>query len=410
MSMIEKIRTHGFLGTIKAVFYCIADVLNKVFFYFAWLKPIDDDLIVLESEGDLTDNAYALYDHMRRNGYLKKYRVVWLVDDVKRAKENHFPNTDYVKKYPRLLSYKRSRYLAMCRWYIYDHCNVLSKMRKRERQTIVYLSHGWGYKAAKGAGDEIKTHYDYLIATGSLSAMGLSTFWQEPIEKAVVTGYPRIDYFFRNDLSTVVSIKRRFKLEKYQKIIFWMPTFRKSVNRCLSEEYIDNKTGLPLFYDIAEIKRFSDFLKSINVVVILKVHQLQAELDVFSFKFDNLMILRDEDIHREKLQLYEFIPIADALITDYSSIAIDYMVLDRPLIYILDDYKEYAQSRGLFPENAIEYMPGYHVYTVDELKSAVTEICEGEDFFAEDRRKLTGQYHKYLDGNSSRRVIELLNL
>ncbi len=49
---------------------------------------------------------------------------------------------------------------------------------------------------------------------------------------------------------------------------------------------------------------------------------------------------------KEGLQLYEFIHCADALVSDYSSVAIDYLLLDRPLGFTLDDYKEYTQSRG----------------------------------------------------------------
>ena len=40
------------------------------------------NLIILESEGDLSDNAYALYYYMKHNEYLNKYKVVWLVDHI----------------------------------------------------------------------------------------------------------------------------------------------------------------------------------------------------------------------------------------------------------------------------------------------------------------------------------------
>lgn len=410
MSLIKKIRSHGFRGTVKALSFRISRVINNVFYYLARVIPVSDRLIVMESEGDLSDNAYALYDYMLQNGYLEKYRIVWLVDNVKKAKKNSFPNTDYVKKYPYVVSYKRSRYLATCKWYIYDHCNVLSKIRKREEQTVVYLSHGWGYKAPKGEEDKVKTHYDYLVATGSLAAEGLSLYWKEPMQKAVITGYPRIDFFFNSDMEKEATIKKRFGLEKYKKIIIWMPTFRKSTSHLLSEDYIDNQTGLPLFYDVNELIVFSDYLKSVDVAVVLKIHHLQANLDVFSNNFDNIVILRDEDINKEKIQLYEFIPIADAMISDYSSVAIDYLALNKPLVYILDDYYDYEKSRGLFPKNAIDYMPGYHVYTIDELKYAIKEICDGQDCFSDERRKLTSQYHSYLDGNSARRLLNFLKI
>lgn len=43
---------------------------------------INPNRIVLESEGDLSDNAYDLYEELRRSGSLDRYQVVWLVDRV----------------------------------------------------------------------------------------------------------------------------------------------------------------------------------------------------------------------------------------------------------------------------------------------------------------------------------------
>ena len=37
---------------------------------------------------------------------------------------------------------------------------------------------------------------------------------------------------------------------------------------------------------------------------------------------------------------------ADALISDYSSAAIDYLILDRPIGFLLKDVEEYGNSRG----------------------------------------------------------------
>lgn len=104
-------------------------------------------------------------------------------------------------------------------------------------------------------------------------------------------------------------------------------------------------------------------------------------------------------------------PFFDALVTDYSSIATDYLLLDKPIVFTLDDYKEYTASRGgLYPENAKDYMSGYHVYTKDELEMALCEIAEGKDIYASVRHKILPEYNAYADGNSSKRILDAIGI
>ena len=72
-------------------------------------------------------------------------------------------------------------------------------------------------------------------------------------------------------------------------------------------------------------------------------------------------------LEKEKLQLYELIGISDALISDYSSVAVDYLLLDRPLGYVLADYEIYREKRGFVFEDPLEYMPGEKIYNACDL-------------------------------------------
>ena len=86
-NILQKIKEHGLAGSMKVVeFYAATAFNNKWFYYYKKHRPMDEHLIVMESEGDLLDNAFALYDYMRHNNYLKKYHVARLVDHVDEAK------------------------------------------------------------------------------------------------------------------------------------------------------------------------------------------------------------------------------------------------------------------------------------------------------------------------------------
>ena len=144
MSKIEKFRKGGFKWLFNSISIRMKYKLNNYYFYHYQKKlPIQENLIVMESEGDLSDNAYALYDYMKENGYLKKYQVVWLVDDVKTASKNKWLNTKFATKNAYdAIDRERDKALSTCKWYIYDHCNVFSELEKRPEQLIFNLWHG----------------------------------------------------------------------------------------------------------------------------------------------------------------------------------------------------------------------------------------------------------------------------
>jgi len=109
-------------------------------------------------------------------------------------------------------------------------------------------------------------------------------------------------------------------------------------------------------------------------------------------------------------QEVHIIDMADALISDYSSISIDFLLKDKRIVFTLDDYEGYRKSRGFFPENAIDFMKGYHVYNQKELEDSLSEIADGIDKYISERHAVMKNYHTYSDGNSSRRVLDTIGV
>lgn len=167
---------------------------------------------------------------------------------------------------------------------------------------------------------------------------------------------------------------------------------------------------MPILYKKEELDEFNEILKRFNSLCFFKVHHLQADLDAFKAQFSNIVILTDEDLQRSNLQLYQFICLTSCLITDYSSISTDYMLLDRPIIYTMDDYEEYKNSRGFSVEDPAQYFAGYHVYDKNQLMKAIQEIVDGKDIYKEERKKILLLFHSHIDGNASARIVADLGL
>ena len=95
-----------------------------------------------------------------------------------------------------------------------------------------------------------------------------------------------------------------------------------------------------------------------------------------------------------KTCFYEFINCSDALVSDYSSVAIDYLLLDRPLGFTLDDYEAYTESRGWVFDDPLEYMPGEHMYNMQDFENFILDIKNGKDNYKEQRASVRAKTHK----------------
>lgn len=409
MGLIKKIREKGIIGICFSIKKRVCYLINRIAYCIYREKKIKENLIILESEGDLCDNAYALYYYMKHNGYLNKYKVVWLVDHIENYTNEK--NVYYVgKDIYSSINLKTMKALALCKWYIYDHNNLydIHNLKIKKTQRITYLCHGYaGFKRPKGAVD--RKLGDDIINTGEIPAQGTYDFNGKDVNVQIL-GFSRLDWFYSNLEEVKIKINNKYKLNEFDTVILWMPTFRKSISLELSEEYLDNGTGLPLLDTLDKYKKFNEYLKKKNCLCILKLHHLQAEMEIFKENLSNILIVRDTDLAKLEVQLYQFIPLADALITDYSSVSTDYMLLNKPIIYILDDYEEYNKSRGVYPDNAIELMPGDHVYDIGQLEKSVDKVVDKIDDHKEERNKLLKGFHKYQDGNSSKRILDYLKI
>ena len=77
------------------------------------------------------------------------------------------------------------------------------------------------------------------------------------------------------------------------------------------------------------------------------------------------------------------------MITDYSGIAFEYMLLKRPICYVITDMKEYF--RGFAVDHPFDYMPGVKVQTLSELLNFLESVRLGMDEYQKERNNLIKQ-------------------
>ena len=131
---------------------------------------------------------------------------------------------------------------------------------------------------------------------------------------------------------------------------------------------------------------------------------------ITDFCFSNIVFVDNEQLYRYDIQINQLLSMADALISDYSSVAVDFLLLNRPMAFMLQDLSVYEERRGFIFDDVRKYLPGKEIYGLEDVCLFVEEISQGIDTLKSKREGLKSILNNYDDGNCSKRIIECLGI
>jgi len=99
---------------------------------------------------------------------------------------------------------------------------------------------------------------------------------------------------------------------------------------------------------------------------------------------------------------------SDLLITDYSSVYFDYLLIDKPVIFVPTDIEEYSQKRGFLLEPYDFWTPGPKVYNQDNLLNSILANLNEPNKYKKERNLINSMINYYKDNKSSERVWNLI--
>lgn len=264
----------------------------------------------------------------------------------------------------------------------------------------IQLWHGIPFKGFKGSRVLLEDFEKFDIHP--VSSYWLKDYYTNAIgvnpQKVVVTGYPREDLLL-NDFYEKSTILKELNLPKDKKIILYAPTWSHESRRI--------KPLFPFGNDKEILLKLERFLIQNNLFMIIRLHPnwMRKSLDKknrstinFTRRLSHIYLISVLDDWDTEKYLY----IADMLITDWSSIANDYIVLDRPILFLEIPYMLFKFGFALKPEER----PGEIIKTEEEFFKAIEENIKHPDKFRDRRRRLAGKIHYRMDGRASERVIE----
>lgn len=357
------------------------------------------DTIVLESHNDFDTNGGAFYRYLIEHGYNQNYRIVWLLRNKKPASLP--PNVEGYNLFRPGL--RKNYYICTAKYLSSDH--VITE-KVRPDQKCFYLTHGpFGLKGFKGL-VPLPAQLDYCLCPSKELAPLLAEQYQLPYPNSVqvILGYPEHDVFYQPPQGELKKLTDR----QYAKVILWMPTFRVSVGFQRQDSRRELPLGIPIIDGFESYERLNQSLQAENVLLILKIHPMQDLTYVRIRTLSNIIVLDRDLVKRLDIDNYRLMHETDALISDYSSVAYDYLHTGNPIAYTMDDVDDY--KLGLIVDHPQDYMAGEIVYTQDDLFRFIDHVIAGQDDYKEQRAALFDRIFQYHDGNSAQRLAAFMGL
>lgn len=363
-------------------------ILRKIYYHLP-IKFFIKNYILFESNPDYCDNAYYVFKELINEGYNKKYKLIWLVRDLEKFNDVNIDNVYFV-------DYKNSKKYKRFAKFIIDSNRYINKTNKN--QFRIYLSHGMPLKVVPDYSARIG-NLNAILITADIFADYYVKYSNKSRETMVVLGNPRNDQFFKE--------KIKFKeLEGFKKVILWMPTYREHLNG--SGYKLKSIYGVPSINNKKEIIELNKLLKKYSSLLIIKIHPAQSMENIDKLKLSNIIFVKNELFDTYDKNVYSLAQNTDALITDYSSIYYDYMLMNKPIGMAIEDIEEYKKHFGLYFENLENALPGEYIYNYNDLAKFIENVCNNKDVKKKERNDKINTYNKYVDGNSSKRVVEFL--
>ena len=290
---------------------------------FLRIKPATK--AILESFPDFDDQIFAVALTISK----KKIPIIVLSNHIKTIPK-HWIDEDLNIKLVKKASFRAFYFSKICKYIFITHGSFLFRNTSK-KQIVVNLWHGVPLKKIGYPIGKAMPKSKYILATSNKMAFLVTGAYSphELVPTVLPYGLPRTD----------LLEPKAFSNSSYSKLL-WMPTYRKSsIGEIHKDGFIDD---LGIGLSIESLRKFDSGLRKLGIKVELLLHPMADAL--LPDSFDSIEISKFD---RKEGSLYRYINFFDGLITDYSSVSIDYLITQKPIYLFAPDYNDYVNTRGL---------------------------------------------------------------
>lgn len=261
---------------------------------------------------------------------------------------------------------------------------------------FVQLTHGVGPKTMGYSKREVDVAaldretrtYAHVVCSSDLEATFWSAAYQVPLADIWPAGVPRNDLIIGPADPALAASHPVLR----GRTVLYAPTFR---DWALLEDYlpIPGMDPAPL---VALLERH-------DATLLVRPHYYEADAAraTIARVGSPRVQAADDTVFGDTNALLQHV---DVLITDYSSIYMDFLLLDRPMLFNPVDLEEYEGARGFLFDYA-DNTPGAKVVTAEALLEALEAELSGADPYRSERARVRALFHKHPEGGARQRIM-----
>jgi len=379
---------------VKKLLYTLYAFVFNIFSLSAPLKP-GRVALVSPHNADLNDGLGQIKRELEKRGGCQT--VFISRRDLEIVKGKGF--TEFINSLRKALIYftKKAYLLATSKAvFLNDNFMPMAGLRFKKEAVVVQLWHAEGVFKKFGQALNLPASIaereaacnrklSFVVCSSESVAPYYAEAFGVPLDKVLPFGSPRADYFFeeRDTAALRDSFDEAYPVCKGKGLILYAPTFRDNP---------ENDRGLLAHFNFSAFEeRFGE-----QYALLVRLHpQVHASavpdgaVDVTDWKNAGELVL-----------------LCDKLVTDYSSICMDFALLGKPCVFYAFDLVEYTQERNFYFDYK-EYVPGPVAETFDELLEAV-EAAGGDEIGDERLQKFREFNFGKPDGKAAKRVVDFV--
>lgn len=370
------------------------------------LVPIDNKTVIFISfhGRGYSDNPKAIYEEMRNDERFKDYKFIWAIKHHKKANLK-IEGAKIIEYYSIPYFY----YMSKAKYWIFN-CKMPTYISKKKNQIYLQTWHGTPlkrlghdiqvdkdttfYRSQMSADEMYKTYdidvarYNYMISPNTFCTKIFQSAFAIDRNRLIETGYPRNDILSNASTEDAVAIKQMLNIPLDKKVLLYAPTWRD--NQYVTKGYT--------FQLEADFHKWKDVLGD-EYVLLFKPHYLIINEYKKDTSLEGFLYSIDASVDISSLYI-----IADALITDYSSVFFDYAILNRPIYFYMYDIESYKEELRGFYIDIYKDLPG----TIYEKEEMMLDDISNHVYNYEKLKEFNAYFNNHEDGNASKRVIDIV--
>lgn len=375
---------------IKIFIKRILDLVSNLF-------PISN-IIIFESDPELADNTYYVFYELLKRHANEKNKLVWVCHSKESTKKlNNFFQGEKNIFCVHIQSYMYKFYYSK-KAKAFIVCNLFPKKQKKE-QYYCNLAHGCALKNAVGYSlpenckdSDVMTISNYMAPFDAFN-LSHDVNYMRPL------GYARNDDLFVN-----VDLKSVFLDHSFEKMIYWLPTYR----QYHGESSVHSDISMPILYSRKEATILNECARKNDVLIVVKVHPSQDLEKIEEYNLSNVLFIKNDYFLDKDFTNYQLLGNSDAMLSDYSSVYYDYLLCDKPIGLCWDDFEEYNKREGFTMNPEFILKGGEKIYNINDLCDFVESVANGEDNLRNERNEIKNLVHDHFDNKSTERIVDYL--